>query len=189
MNTIGTQQSSRSVGATGIVTRPVLRYFVSYARADAELTEDLLNRLQLRLRLSKEYEFEPWQDSGILPGEAWATEIAEALDACDFGLLLVSYEFLLSRFIGQYELPRFVGPEADRRAFPVGLQKVRFDGALDLKGLEKIQVFRDAQGRFYDELTGDRARNLFADRLFDQILRVARKHLGPVRTPQVRTTP
>lgn len=151
-------------------------YFISYARKDMALKDDFLGRLQKRLRLSRDYRFEPWQDEDILAGEDWAGEIDQALENCHFGLLLVSYEFLLSDFIDREELPRFIGPTAKKRAIPVGLERVPLDGSIDTKGLEQVQIYRDDRGRFFNECQSDLERDRFADGLFAQILRVMKKY-------------
>jgi WD40 repeat protein len=164
--------------------RPVLRYFVSYAHDDTKLKEDLLERLNRRFVLSTEFRFGGWQDGDILAGENWKAEIERAIERCHFGLLLISHEFLASRFISEEELPHFVATEvgdsaARRRAVPVGLKRVPFDGSIDLKGLKELQVFRH-KGRFYAERGAVHTRDAFADALFQQILAIARKHI--VRT-------
>lgn len=115
-----------------------------------------------------------------MPGDHWHNEIQRAIEGCHFGLLLVSYDFLRSRYIREQELPRFVSPDQPvvwRRAVPVGLKPVRFDGSVDLKGLHQVQVFRDSQGKFYSERTADNPKDRFADELFQKLLAVVRKHM------------
>jgi WD40 repeat protein len=158
--------------------KPVLRFFVSHAHRDRKLKEDLLGRLATRFSCSTEFCFEGWEDGDILPGDNWRVEIERAIERCHFGLLLVSHEFLASPFITHEELPRFVpekGQEAVawRRAVPVGLKRVPFDGSVDLKGLGELQVFRH-EGRFFAPLRADHTRDAFADDLFQRIRALAR---------------
>ena len=49
-----------------------------------------------------------WDDSQIQPGSLWESEIARALDAARFAVLLVSADFLASPFIIDFELPRLL---------------------------------------------------------------------------------
>lgn len=166
------------------IDRPVLSYFVSYARGDTALKEDLLERLERRFDLSTEFHFEGWHDGDILVGEDWKAEIERAIERCHFGLLLISHEFLASRFISEEELPHFVatdpGDSAARRlAVPVELKDISFDDSINLKGLKKPQVFRHSGGSYY-KLRAEHTRDAFAEELFQQILAVARKYIvGP----------
>ncbi|MDS4059698.1 MAG: pentapeptide repeat-containing protein, partial [Candidatus Contendobacter sp.] len=163
--------------------KPLIRYFVSYAHQNAKLRKDLLERLQSRLRIAKEYAFEAWQDGDILIGEQWRDQIQQAIVKCHFGLLLVSPEFLGSKFITEKELPHFLPsektPMAWRRAAPVGLKPIAFDGSMDLKGLEALQIFRDQEERFFSERATNNPKDAFADRLFQAILKMVRKHIAP----------
>src|SRR6185295_355927 len=159
--------------------KPVVRYFISYASANKTLARDLVDRLQLRLGISSEFRFKPWHDGDILAGDRWHDEIQAALEGCHFGLLLVSHDFLASKYIAQYELPRFVPQDPDlaadrRRAVPVGLKPVPFDGTVELKGLAEVQVFRDGDGKFFSERAAEK-KERFAEELFQQVLRIARK--------------
>src|SRR5688572_32243931 len=71
-----------------------LRFFVSYAHLDEELKEDLLRRLLIRLKSHRTLRFEPWADKDILVGTNWLDAIQQAMESCDFAVLLLSPEFL-----------------------------------------------------------------------------------------------
>ena len=161
-----------------------IRYFVSYSREDRNkrLAKDLLKRLKERFDICPDFRFVGWIDENIDPGDRWEAEIEKAIDASHFGLLLVSHAFLGSEYISKSELPHFVAaddeaPEPRRRAVPVGLLPVPFDGSAELKGLKEHQVFRDTDGKFYGERTGPTKRDQFAEALYQKILAVIRKHL------------
>lgn len=163
--------------------KAVLCYFVSYAHEDDRLKKDLLKRLEFRFKNSPEFVFEGWHDGDIAAGDNWKEEVRCAVHRCHFGLLLISHEFLSSAFITREELPHFLpnrgAPVAWRRAIPVGLKRVPFDGSADLRGLSKLQVFRH-EGCWYSQRRASHTRDAFADELFQQILAVARKHVvGP----------
>ncbi len=118
--------------------RKKVTFFVSYAHRNRALAESFLDKLIDVLAPSKRYAYVLWRDSGLILGEDWETRIAEAIDRCDFGLLLISPAFLASSFIVEKELPAFVSGE--KPAIPVMLQPVDFS-LHDLKGLAKQQIF------------------------------------------------
>lgn len=118
--------------------RKKVSFFVSYAHRNRNLAESFLEKLRDVLAPSKRHAYVLWRDSGLILGEDWETRIAEAIDRCDFGLLLISPAFLASPFIAEKELPAFASGK--KPAIPVMLQPVDFS-LHDLKGLEKQQIF------------------------------------------------
>ncbi|GAB6041997.1 toll/interleukin-1 receptor domain-containing protein [Endothiovibrio diazotrophicus] len=143
--------------------KPTVKFFVSYAHDDKRPKERLLERLKVRLKADPDFAYELWDDGEIVLGERWSDAIRDALSACDFGLLLVSYRFLTSEFIGDRELAPLL---ADGKALPVGLDRVALDGSADLKGLEELQIARDKKGRFFSRLKDECARDDFIEELF-----------------------
>ena len=151
--------------------RPV-RIFVSYAHADRPLFASLMKELRLQLATSRNYEFSIWTDRDIFAGEHWQESITKALQACDCGLLLLSPAFLASSFIGQHEIPRFVGAPDNPKlkpVIPVGLVQVSFEKQ-NLKGIEKHQIFLgqtdQTDGRFFDLIQGSGKRRDFIHKLY-----------------------
>lgn len=67
--------------------------FLSYARKDKTLKEELVKHLG-----KKDEKSILWQDMEILPGEKWATSIQEKIDASDIVIVLISVDFLYSKF-------------------------------------------------------------------------------------------
>lgn len=128
--------------------RKRIEFFVSYAHKNHQLAESFVDELMDMLRPSKAYEYVKWMDSAIVVGDQWQKQILDARDRCTFGLLLVSPGFLSSGFIGENELPHYVG-EGRAASIPVMLSKVDFQ-LHDLKGLEELQIFR-YMGRRYTE--------------------------------------
>ncbi|HRD88727.1 MAG TPA: TIR domain-containing protein [Accumulibacter sp.] len=168
--------------------KPLIRYFVSYAHQDKSESERLLRQLQNQLGIARDYAFEAWTDRDILPGEEWHEEIQGAIARCQFGLLLVSTAFLGSKYITAHELPAFVAGEpgtADpgKRAIPVALKRVLLDGSMDLKGLERRQIFHDNSDRAFAERTTDKTREDFARELFQKILAVVAGRFTQPPTP------
>jgi len=160
--------------------KPVIQYFISYAHDDKSLKDKLLKPLKQRLDIAKGYCFEAWDDGEILPGERWHERIQAAIARCHFGLLLISPAFLGSKYIQDYELGAFVAtnlaaPEPTKRAISVALKCIPFDNTIDLKGLERLQIFQDSAGRAFDERGTSKTRDDFASELFQQILQVVKQ--------------
>lgn len=74
--------------------------FISYSRSDQRFHDELRNFLGV-----VEDRFEIWSDKDIEVGENWRQAIESALNRARVGILLVSPNFLNSRFIQEDELP------------------------------------------------------------------------------------
>jgi len=151
--------------------RTKVRIFVSYARANKKLKRKFLNGYKEQVNASRNYEYEFWQDGDILVGEAWHETILEALENCDLGLILISPAFLGSRYISEHELPKFV-KSAAKPFIPIMLQPVDFE-RMDLKGINKHQIFRLEGERFkspksYGDCTGNQ-RDRYVQSLFRKV--------------------
>jgi len=150
--------------------RAKIRFFVSYSHADDQYADPFMGSLQAMLKPSKAYDFEMWRDTNILPGEDWRKQIEKSLLKCRLGLLLVSPEFLGSKFIIEEELPMFVGDGA-KPVIPVMLRKVNLERH-DLKGLNVSQIYRYKAGlnnfRSYAQC-GSEQRDEFVYDLHDKI--------------------
>jgi WD40 repeat protein/uncharacterized protein YjbI with pentapeptide repeats len=145
--------------------RPI-RFFVSFSHEDETLKASLLKRLLTLFRTHPTARFELWTDGEILPGKRWRAEIRNAMKKCDFGLLLVSPPFLGSEFITKKELPYLL---KNKRVIPVALKPISFDGTMNLKGLEELQVFFDSHRKAFCERTTDNTRDAFARELYQKI--------------------
>jgi hypothetical protein len=76
--------------------------FISYSHKD----EKWLRRLQTHLTpLEQAGIIKRWDDTTIAPGSKWQKEIEQAIKAASVVVLLVSAEFLASKFITETELP------------------------------------------------------------------------------------
>ena len=148
-------------------------FFVSYAHRDMADVQRFRLVLEPLLKASPAFAFGEWTDHQILPGEHWRGEIDQALERSRFGLLLLSPEFLASKFIAQDELPLLL---AKPMVVPVALQRIALDGSMDLKGLKDRQIFRDAKGRPFDRCRGMPERRDFAAELFAKIVALLRKY-------------
>src|SRR5713226_2704155 len=78
------------------------KVFISYCHRDVKY----LDRLRVHLAFfERDRLLDIWDDMKILPGSLWHEEINEALLCAKVAILLVSADFLASRFIAEIELP------------------------------------------------------------------------------------
>ncbi len=90
------------------VIRPL---FISYSHEDVEWLTELKKYLR---PLEKANLIQIWDDSEIKAGQEWATEIAGALNNAKVALLLISQDFLDSKFISNVELPKLLDAAEER---------------------------------------------------------------------------
>jgi len=151
-------------GSAMAAGKRLVRFFVSYAHEDKTLVDALMKALSLQFKASKGYELQFWTDHDILVGEKWNQRILHAIEESDFGLFMVSPAFLGSDYIGENEIPPFVGEGKRKPVIPVGMVTVSF-GRHELKGLQENQIFFKGQ-RTYDHMHRSVDKNEFAHQLF-----------------------
>jgi len=160
--------------------KPLVTYFTSYAHADDKHAADLMNKLAANFKRSKKFRYHGWSDHQLMVDDDWNVEIHKALAECDMGILMVSLDFLNSRFITEVELPELVVAVDDgvsgptKKVIPIGLKKVDFNHH-DMHGLEQRQLFRLNNQQFYDACRGPK-KDEFALELFKQIELALEKH-------------
>jgi hypothetical protein len=79
----------------------MLRVFFSYSHADENYRNELEKHL---MSLKHQGIIESWHDRRILPGEEWANRIDDELRYADIILLLVSSDFIASRYCYELEM-------------------------------------------------------------------------------------
>jgi hypothetical protein len=117
------------------------KIFVSYSHRDSKYLEHLKIHLTPYLQ-GGEIERWLWDDTRILTGSYWFEEIQRALQSADAAILLVSADFLASRFIRENELPPLL-EAAQRRGtliMPVILRSCAFQND---KKLSQFQAAND----------------------------------------------
>ncbi|WP_350152233.1 pentapeptide repeat-containing protein [Nitrosomonas sp.] len=164
----------------GQAAKPTVRFFVSYShnKQDKKFKAELLAYLKPQFQLSKKYNYKLWEDNEILLNEDWHESIQQAIGNCDFGLLLLSHDFLISPYIKKHELRHFVSPnlgqpEIKKKAIPIALRKL--DLELNLHGLESKQIYL-FQDRAFSECRGDNVRNDYTSDLHKKIEKVLDHH-------------
>ena len=113
-----------------------LKIFYSYAHEDrtlrAELGKHLANCRSQRL-------CQDWSDGDIVPGDDWDAEIRNKLRTSDIILLLISADFLNSKYIASVEIQEAMQRHqaAEARVIPIILRACDFSGSLfsKLQGL------------------------------------------------------
>jgi hypothetical protein len=97
---------------------PAPKVFISYAHEDEEFKDKLIKMLA---GLQRRSVIDLWQDRLIEPGDEWYRAIQDAMNTCDLALLLVSDDFIASRFIQEEEVPDLLGrrKEEGMRVIPV----------------------------------------------------------------------
>jgi WD40 repeat protein len=122
--------------------KPKVEIFLSYSHNDKTHKSRFFELISNRLKTSKLYDFSFSVDTDILVGEKWHDEIQKMVKQCDFGLLLLSTNFLNSEYISNHELPRLL-----EKCIPVALNILDFKRQ-DLKGLQENQIFRYEEKAF-----------------------------------------
>lgn len=148
----------------------MVKYFVSYSSEDN--VDGLLDLLRPLFKTSPDINFNAWRDTGILPGEQWREEIDKALKESDFGLLLLSTDFLASDFIKDVELGPLLAKPA---VIPVMLHPILLNGKMKLHGLEHRQIFRDSKHHAFSECGSMAYKRKFALELFEKICAALKK--------------
>jgi tetratricopeptide (TPR) repeat protein len=116
--------------------------FISYSHQDEAWKDQLM--LQLRV-LAQEGVYEVWDDRQIAVGDEWRSEIAAAIERARVTVLVVSADFLTSRFIRDEEVPLLLRrrARAGLRIIPLIVRPCPWRG---VSWLEKIQC-RPTGGR------------------------------------------
>jgi hypothetical protein len=89
-----------------------LLIFISYSHKDREWVDTLQSFLTL---LEDNGNVRAWEDSQIMAGQQWRVAIDEALAGASIAVLLVTQDFIASKFIRDVELPQLLEHRANGR--------------------------------------------------------------------------
>ncbi|PSB27786.1 TIR domain-containing protein [Stenomitos frigidus] len=131
-----------------------LKVFISYAHKDEEFKDELVTMLA---SMQRQGIINAWQDRLIEPGDEWYQAIQTAMNECDIALLLVSKNFLASRFISDQEVPRLLQrrKEEGMRVIPIIIRQCMWSSEPILKDLQALP--RDGKAVItFSEGNGDR---------------------------------
>jgi len=82
--------------------KPVkINVFLSYSQQDEKLKDQLVHHLSI---LKRQGYIDVWHDGQIIAGEKWDDKIKSELERSDIVLLLISKDFLASRYINENEM-------------------------------------------------------------------------------------
>jgi tetratricopeptide (TPR) repeat protein len=95
--------------------------FISYSRKDEAWKDRLVRQLQV---LALEGAYEVWDDRQIAAGDAWEKKLETAMASARAAILLISADFLTSKFIRGTEVPRLLQRRAQEgvRVIPLIVQ-------------------------------------------------------------------
>jgi small GTP-binding protein len=113
------------------------KIFISYSHVDEDFKNELLTMLG---GLRRQGIISAWEDRQIEAGDEWNNSIQEAMDQCDLALLLVSPDYLNSRFIQEEEQPRLMErrEEMQLRVMPIIVRPCKWQSEPALKGLQAL---------------------------------------------------
>ena len=114
-----------------------LKIFISYSHQDEPFKNELVTTLA---GLQRRGIVEAWQDRRIEAGDDWNTAIQEAMNDCDLALLLVSPDYLASRFIQEEEQPKLLQrrQELQLRVIPIIVRPCPWQSEPVLKDLQAL---------------------------------------------------
>jgi small GTP-binding protein len=114
-----------------------LKVFISYAHRDEEFKDELVTMLAV---LQRRGVIDGWQDRRIEAGDEWNNSIQDAMNDCDLALLLVSPDYLASRFIQKGQQPTLLQrrEEKGQRVIPIIVRPCTWQSEPALKDLQAL---------------------------------------------------
>lgn len=102
-----------SVGLASVPGSNALSVFISYSHVDEKMKSHLLQHLEPLRRL---HLIETWHDQKIKPGDEWDATISKEIDKADIILLLISVDFINSKYCYDVELDKAMELHASGKA-------------------------------------------------------------------------
>jgi len=124
-------------GKKGKEIATALKVFISYSHKDEEFKDELVTMLA---GLQRRGIIDAWQDRRIEEGDEWYQDIQDAMNDCDLAILLVSANFIASRFIQDEELPKLLEHHIDEgmRVVPVIVKPCLWQSEPVIKDLQVL---------------------------------------------------
>lgn len=95
------------------MTGAAVTVFFSYSHKDEALRDELASHLEI---LKWNDDITEWHDRKILPGDEWDREIKDSLASAQIILLLISADFIASRYCRDIEITRAMERHEAREA-------------------------------------------------------------------------
>jgi TIR domain/Cytochrome P460 len=131
-----------------------LKIFISYSHKDETFKAELVTMLA---GLQNRGIVDTWQDRLIEPGDEWNKFIQNAMNNCDLALLLVSPDYIASRFIQHEEQPKLLQrrQEMQLRVIPIIVRPCTWKSEPVIKELQVLP--KDGKAIItFSESTGER---------------------------------
>ncbi|HEX7318697.1 MAG TPA: TIR domain-containing protein [Pyrinomonadaceae bacterium] len=153
-----------------------LKIFISYSHGDEALKNDLVTTLA---GLQRRGLVDTWRDRRIEAGDEWNSSINDTLDDCDLALLLVSPDYLASRFIQEEEQPRLLQRRREMRlrVIPIIVRPCPWENEPVLRDLQALPTDGKPVITFSEE-TGER------DQVWADIASAIEERARAVATPE-----
>jgi hypothetical protein len=129
--------------------------FISYSQDDAVWLTTVKKHLSI---LEHKYQLVVWDDTRIEAGSRWQDEIEKAIKKCKIAILLVSSNFLASRFIAENELPKILN--ASEREGVTIINVIIDTCAFDLSDLRVFQCINNPDSPLAEISTPDVKKHL-----------------------------
>jgi len=113
------------------------KLFISYSHQDEEFKDELIMMLA---GLQRRGVINTWQDRCIEEGDDWYQKIQNSVTGCDLAILLVSRDFIASRFIQDEELPKLLKRriESGLRVIPIIVRPCLWQSEMKLKDIQVL---------------------------------------------------
>jgi hypothetical protein len=105
-----------SVGLADVPGSKALSLFISYSHADEGIKTELLKHIAPLKRLNL---VDAWHDRKLKAGEEWEQAIAKELENADIILLLVSIDFINSKYCYDIELDKALERHSEKKAIVI----------------------------------------------------------------------
>ena len=158
----------------------MVKLFISWAAHDRARKESLISLLAPRLQLL-DIQFTLWSFEHIVAGHNADSRIVGQVEEADYGLCLLSPNYLVRPYILEKELPEFVAPTrvSENRFIPIALVPFgQFAPGRELPAGIQGSWVTHLDSRAFSDMNGLRGRERFADHVATEVHRRILYDLG-----------